>query len=544
MRARLALLAASAILAFPHLAAAQTPHGPDGPLPPGVKAVAGTAQTAPGLSAEERGRVEALIRDLGDDSFPKREAASAALRKLGSGAAPLLREALKSDDAEVRWRAQNVLNNLTGAPGPETGGLEMTVRPVRENFAADEALALEVVIRNVTARGGGKGKDILLPATAMFLGWDGEFVGPRGPRIVRWPAGDLLRIKPGGEYRLCVRLDEPDAPAPAAASHRVQLVAGEAAVDGSLPAVTEDGRFQGRLRSGGVAFTVDKAPLLGDGDLDRAAATPIAMSAGEDEKTEREAAAKLLAVPAEAAPRLVKALRHKDEAVAARAAALLAGGKFGDHDAALREALPGIGSRGRLLFLLKVIQPDNIPLSKKGPPWHPGMTDERFGSLAGDVLRSAPWDLETIVPVLSFIEDAGASKVALEWYRHAFAYFPDHPGVLNNYAWLLCTAKDASIRDPKAALPMSMKACAAEPGNASSLDTLAMCHHLLGEHDKAVEESDRALALLGPPPADGGRGTASTESWDELRKNNRMFRAAQAAARAKEKDGDKPEGEK
>jgi hypothetical protein len=48
------------------------------------------------------------VRRLGSDSFEQREAAGAALDRLGEAALPALRQALRSDDPEVRRRAGEV----------------------------------------------------------------------------------------------------------------------------------------------------------------------------------------------------------------------------------------------------------------------------------------------------------------------------------------------------------------------------------------------------------------------------------------------------
>src|SRR4051794_21979826 len=55
-----------------------------------------------GPSAAEVGR---LIVQLGDDDFDTREAATARLKEIGEPALAALREALTSDDLEVRTRA-------------------------------------------------------------------------------------------------------------------------------------------------------------------------------------------------------------------------------------------------------------------------------------------------------------------------------------------------------------------------------------------------------------------------------------------------------
>jgi HEAT repeat protein len=61
------------------------------------------------LTDADRVKIQALIRQLGDDGFDARERAQAALAEYGSGVAPLLRQALQQDDEEVKKRAQKVL---------------------------------------------------------------------------------------------------------------------------------------------------------------------------------------------------------------------------------------------------------------------------------------------------------------------------------------------------------------------------------------------------------------------------------------------------
>lgn len=56
--------------------------------------------------------VEAWVRDLGSDSFEKREAASEGLAKAGWEARGAVKEALKSDDAEVQRRAKALWERL------------------------------------------------------------------------------------------------------------------------------------------------------------------------------------------------------------------------------------------------------------------------------------------------------------------------------------------------------------------------------------------------------------------------------------------------
>lgn len=58
-------------------------------------------------------QLEAWARDLGANDFQKREEAQRNLAAAGQAAAPVLEKALKSDDPEVRTRAERLLAPLT-----------------------------------------------------------------------------------------------------------------------------------------------------------------------------------------------------------------------------------------------------------------------------------------------------------------------------------------------------------------------------------------------------------------------------------------------
>jgi hypothetical protein len=79
------------------------------------KRVAGLIAEYLGLgkaSAEDLKRIAALVKDLGDNDFARREAASQALVKFGPRAVPALREAAKNKDPEVAQRAAAALERI------------------------------------------------------------------------------------------------------------------------------------------------------------------------------------------------------------------------------------------------------------------------------------------------------------------------------------------------------------------------------------------------------------------------------------------------
>jgi non-specific serine/threonine protein kinase/serine/threonine-protein kinase len=92
---------------------------------------------------------------------------------------------------------------------------------------------------------------------------------------------------------------------------------------------------------------------------------------------------------------------------------------------------------------------------------------------------------------------------------------------LNGYAWLLLTADPNELRDAAGALPPARRAVEMTKGeDPGILDTLALAYHLTGDHARAVETEEQALARL---PGDGPLRR-------DLEANLARFRAARARA--------------
>ncbi len=68
------------------------------------------------LGTSERGEdIDKLIKQLGDETFAKREAAQAALVGMGSKALEKVKAAVNSDDPEVAMRAKKILEQISGS---------------------------------------------------------------------------------------------------------------------------------------------------------------------------------------------------------------------------------------------------------------------------------------------------------------------------------------------------------------------------------------------------------------------------------------------
>jgi len=89
--------------------------GSDGPAADvNVAQVHSIRNFAPRPPAEVERKVQALVAELGSDSFRRREAAQEALIALGRGILPLLEKHRASDDPEVRARIEAVFKALAG----------------------------------------------------------------------------------------------------------------------------------------------------------------------------------------------------------------------------------------------------------------------------------------------------------------------------------------------------------------------------------------------------------------------------------------------
>lgn len=83
------------------------------------------------VSDADQQRVALLVKQLGDNSFPAREKATADLTAIGPPALPALRRALNDEDAEVVRRAKECITAIDKAGGPEVEAAALRLLKLR-----------------------------------------------------------------------------------------------------------------------------------------------------------------------------------------------------------------------------------------------------------------------------------------------------------------------------------------------------------------------------------------------------------------------------
>lgn len=103
----------------------------------------------------------------------------------------------------------------------------------------------------------------------------------------------------------------------------------------------------------------------------------------------------------------------------------------------------------------------------------------------------------------------GKHSEALEDYKVAIKGMPNDTGLLNNYAWVLATSTYDEVRNGKQAIELAEKACKLTKYEAAHiLSTLAAGYAELGDFDKAIEWSNKAVEL--------GEGEVGEQLAEEL----------------------------
>jgi hypothetical protein len=105
---------------------------PGGEAAPGQQPPAAGGQggePAPAPDAAQAAEIDKYIKQLGDAEFAKREEAYKKLHDIGRPALEKLKEALKSEDAEIRGSAQRLIDEISGPRGGDDGGVRLVIVP-------------------------------------------------------------------------------------------------------------------------------------------------------------------------------------------------------------------------------------------------------------------------------------------------------------------------------------------------------------------------------------------------------------------------------
>lgn len=117
------------------------------------------------------------------------------------------------------------------------------------------------------------------------------------------------------------------------------------------------------------------------------------------------------------------------------------------------------------------------------------------------ILRRNPLARSVLSRLSSYYHELGAynkSEAAFDRWGALAGADADQATILNNRAWLYCTAFRKEFLRPKVALDMVGRALAINPTSEHFIDTLGWSYFVCGQHEKAIVELRRALALHNP----------------------------------------------
>lgn len=117
------------------------------------------------------------------------------------------------------------------------------------------------------------------------------------------------------------------------------------------------------------------------------------------------------------------------------------------------------------------------------------------------ILRRDPLARSVLSRLSSYYHELGAynkSEAAFDRWGALLGADGDQATILNNRAWLYCTAFTKDFLRPKVALDMVERALAINPTSEHFIDTLGWSYFVCEQHEKAIVELRRALALHNP----------------------------------------------
>jgi len=116
--------------------------------------------------------------------------------------------------------------------------------------------------------------------------------------------------------------------------------------------------------------------------------------------------------------------------------------------------------------------------------------------LLEQVIQLQPTFVEAIGTLASTLDGEGRYAEAVQYYEDALKARADHPGVLNNFAWLRASCPDAALRDGAQAVQFATRACELTGYNKPIfIGTLAAAQAETGDFQTAIATGQRAASL-------------------------------------------------
>jgi superkiller protein 3 len=124
-----------------------------------------------------------------------------------------------------------------------------------------------------------------------------------------------------------------------------------------------------------------------------------------------------------------------------------------------------------------------------------GKLDDAMVNL-NESLRINPKSALTHRYLAQVLERNGKIDQAVSHYEEALRLKPDWDELMNELAWILASSDKAAVRIPEKAVKLARRTCElTDYKRPEFLDTLAVAYAAAGSFDKAVEITEKALAL-------------------------------------------------
>jgi Tfp pilus assembly protein PilF len=124
-----------------------------------------------------------------------------------------------------------------------------------------------------------------------------------------------------------------------------------------------------------------------------------------------------------------------------------------------------------------------------------GKFDDAMVNL-NESLRMKPKSALTHRYLAQVLERKGKIDQAVSHYEEAMRLKPDWDELMNELAWILASSDKAAVRNPEKAVKLARRTCElTDYKRPEFLDTLAVAYAAAGSFDKAVEITEKALAL-------------------------------------------------